>query len=57
MGLTHPKLAATHMHSVADHFEAVGDVVHEPVAGAQVGAQGVTQVIVGPQLAQHRHHT
>lgn len=45
------------MQSVADHFEALTDVVHQPVAGAQVLAQGVTKVVTGPQLSKHGHHT
>ena len=46
---------STDVVGVADNFEAVGDVVHEPVALTQVVAQWVTQVVLGSQLSQGGH--
>ena len=55
--LNHCRFQATHMHCVANHFEAVTDVFHEPVASAQVLAQWVTQVVARAQFTKHRHHS
>lgn len=37
--------------------QPVGDKVNEPVALSEVGTQWMAQVIVGPDVSQHRHQT